>query len=63
MQRLKVKKYFVLISDDGETKDEELEKGENSKNPKRKTKGKTNEWILKAQREKQNEWMNERMNE
>ena len=45
MNNLKVKKCFILISsDDGEiteeTKDEEMEKGENSKGVKRKAKGK-----------------------
>ena len=44
MQKVKVMKYFVLITDDGEmneeTKDGELEKGENFKGSKRKTKGK-----------------------
>ena len=45
MKNLKVKKCFILISsDDGEvteeTKDGEMEKGENSKAVKRKAKGK-----------------------
>ena len=45
MQKIKVKEYFILISDDDEMHEEvkddgEMEKGENSKGSKRKNKGK-----------------------